>query len=340
MAPAIFCLEKPEPVVPTTSRPRVDGKLVRDNKRVFTLRGRMLQDDAEMSVWCNGQWCDGEHASVAWGDRGWTHGLGLFETMLAVEGRVVFGGRHEARLRGGLGVLGWDEDVSAAFGAMGELLERNGLLSGRARIRLAVSGGAGLLREPAAGIGRMVWMTAARAAETPDSVVVGVSRWKRNECSPLAGLKCASYAENLLVLQEAADRGWDEAILFNQAGHLCEAATANVFLVKGVELKTPPLSSGCLPGVTRGVVMEVAEELGVPCAEVDLTMNDLETADEVFLTSSTRGVVPVRGVGGRRLAIAPVAMLLREQWSKIVARGQVVRGTHTLAPNPRCGGCG
>jgi branched-subunit amino acid aminotransferase/4-amino-4-deoxychorismate lyase len=249
--------------------------------------------------------------------------------MLAVEGRVVFLERHLARLRGGLGVLGWDLDVSAACDAMSELLERNGLSAGRARIRLAVSGGTGSLRAPDVGHDRQVWMAAAKAEDSPESVVVGVSRWKRNECSPLVGLKSASYAENLMILKEARDCGWDEAILFNHAGHLCEAATANVFLVKGVELKTPPLSSGCLPGVTRGVVLEAAEELGIPCAEMDLTRDDLEKADEIFLTSSTRGVVPVCRVGDRRLAIAPVAMLLRDQWSRIVVGGQHVRGTQS-----------
>ena len=246
-----------------------------------------------MSVWCNGEWSEGEHATVAWGDRGWLHGLGLFETMRAEDGHLVFGKRHEARLHGGLARLGWDVDVSGAFGAAEELLERNGLVSGRARVRLSVTGGVGRIAEPGRGSGRMVWMMAQRAEEVPESVVVGVSRWKRNECSALAGLKCASYAENLLNLQEAGERGWDEALVFNHAGHLCEAAMANVFLVIGGKMFTPSLSAGCLPGVVRAVVLEWAEELGEPCEEMDLTESDLWQADEVFLTSAVRGVVPV-----------------------------------------------
>jgi branched-chain amino acid aminotransferase len=287
----------------------------------------VLQDGGVKSVWCDEKWIDGEHATVQWADRGWMHGLGLFETILAMEGRVVFLDRHLARLRSGLGVLGWDVDVSAAGEAMGELLKRNGLSSGRARIRLAVSGGVGLLRDPGAGIGRMVWMTAARADEPPDSVVVGISRWKRNECSPLAGLKCASYAENLLILKEAADHGWDEALLFNHAGHVCEAATANVFLVMNGNVTTPPLSSGCLPGVTRAVVLEGSKELGIPCTESDLSDMDLAVADEIFLTSSTRGVVPVRGVGDRSLGLGPVAERLREELIRKMDYGQDARAT-------------
>lgn len=299
---------------------------------MFTSLGRALQDGGVMSVWCNGQWCDTEHASVAWGDRGWTHGLGLFETMLAVEGRVVFADRHEARLRGGLGVLGWDGDVSEAFAAAEELLRRNGLSSGRARVRLAVSAGEGTLRDPGTGRGRMVWMTAARAEDPPESVVVGVSRWNRNESSPLVGLKCTSYAENLLILQEAVGNGWDEALLFNHAGHLCEAATANVFLVKDEELKTPRLSSGCLPGVTRQLVMKIAAERDIPCMESELTANDLAAADEVFLTSSTRGVVPVRRVGERGLAVGPVSVRMRDEWVAKMGCGQDARATVEETP--------
>jgi branched-chain amino acid aminotransferase len=142
-------------------------------------------------------------------------------------------------------------------------------------------------------------------------------------------MKCASYAENLLVLKEAADCGWDEAILFNHAGQVCEAATANVFLVKDGEVRTPALSSGCLAGVTRGVVWEAAEVLGIRCAEVDLTMGDLEAADEVFLTSSTRGVVPVRRVGGRDLVVGPVSVRLRDRWLGLLTCGQDVRGTRS-----------
>ena len=266
-----------------------------------------------MSVWCNGEWCEGEYAAVAWGDRGWLHGLGLFETMRAEDGHLVFGGRHEARLRDGLARLGWDVDVGGAFGAAGELLERNGLISGRARVRLAVTGGVGRISEPGRGSGRMVWMTAQRAEAVPESVVVGVSRWKRNECSVLAGLKCASYAENLLILQEAGESGWDEALVFNHAGHLCEGAMANVFLVSGQRLRTPPLSTGCLAGVMRGVVLELAERLGEPCEETDLTQDDLWQADEIFLTSAVRGVVPVSRLGEKAMEIGPVAREWRER---------------------------
>jgi branched-chain amino acid aminotransferase len=247
--------------------------------------------------------------------------------MLAVRGRVVFLDRHLARLRGGLEVLGWDQDLSGACDAIGGLLERNGLSSGRARVRLAVSGGSGPLRDPGASAGRIVWMMAVGVEDPPESVVVGVSRWKRNECSPLAGLKCASYAENLMILKEASDRGWDEALMFNHAGHLSEAATANVFLVKGGDVRTPSLASGCLPGVTRGVVLEVAEGLGIRCEEMDLTNHDLEMADEVFLTSSTRGVVPVTRVGGRDLVVGPVSARLRDSWAELLSCGQGARGT-------------
>lgn len=136
----------------------------------------------------------------------------------------------------------------------------------------------------------------------------------------MAGLKSASYAENLLILQDASNRGWDEALLFNQHGHLCEAAMANVFLVQNGMLRTPALSSGCLPGITRAVVMEEAERLGLVCEEIDLTRGHLDAAEEIFLTSSTRGVVAVSALDGHPLVPGPVTGRMRDAWRDAVRR--------------------
>lgn len=265
-------------------------------------------------VWCDGEWSAEECARVSWADRGWTHGLGLFETLLAVDGRAVWADRHLDRLARSCEAWGWTPDLARPREAMGPLLVRNGLSHGRARIRLAVSGGVGGLREVGSPERQMVWMKATVAEVVPDTLAVGISRWKRNGLSPLAGHKSASYAENLFLLQEATRCGWDEALVFNHAERLCESATANVFLVRDGALLTPALSAGCLPGVTRGVVLELAGEMGIRCVEAELTEADLLTADEVFLTSATRGVVPVCRIGGRNQRMGPLAHRLAEAW--------------------------
>jgi branched-chain amino acid aminotransferase len=263
-------------------------------------------------IWCNGEFLDGPLA-VSPADRGLTHGLGLFETLLAIDGRPVALDLHLARMTAGARRLGWDADFAEIEAAIRGLLDRCGLASGRARVRLARTAGAGDLRDLACGKDALLWITAAACPPPPESVSLLTSLFPRNERSPLAGLKCASYAENLIALDHARRAGADEALFFNARGELCEAATANVFLVKDGMLHTPPLSSGCLPGTMRERLM-----CQHPARETVLTAGDVETADEIFLTSATCGVVPVVAIDGRAQAPGPVAERLRrsgwERW--------------------------
>ena len=271
-------------------------------------------------VWCNGQWLDGREHSVSFTDRGVMHGLGLFETMLAVDGRPVFAERHLERIGRACGRLGWSVEIPGVREIMEEILVRNDLAAGRAVIRLAVTGGSGPLDDLTSGGDRLVWMTARAAAPPCPGVAVNVSPWVRNERSPLAGMKCASYAENLVALDDARRAGFDETLFFNSAGCLCEGAASNVFLVENGGLHTPPLESGCLPGVTRGVVIELAEKLGVSCNERHLVAADLARADEIFLTSSVRGPVGVSRLADRVFPPGPVTCALRNEWAEAILR--------------------
>jgi branched-subunit amino acid aminotransferase/4-amino-4-deoxychorismate lyase len=140
----------------------------------------------------------------------------------------------------------------------------------------------------------------------------------RNERSALAGLKCASYAENLVALEHAARLGFEETVFLNTAGHLCEAATSNLFLVKDGGIFTPSLDTGCLPGITRAVAIEIAARLGIQSTEGFLTEADLDNADEIFLTSSIRGVMGVSRFGERRLPPGPITGMLRAAWQDAI----------------------
>ncbi len=238
-------------------------------------------------------------------DRGLTHGLGVFETLLALDGQAVALDLHLARMRDGAERLGLDEgkigheEIRAATTG---LLERAGLATGRGRVRLAMSAGAGDLRCLKPGSDGLLWITVAVCPPPPETVTLVTADFPRNERSPLSGIKCASYAENLVALDQARRAGADEVLFFNTRGELCEAATANVFLVREGQVLTPPLSSGCLPGTMRARVMaRIAVE------EIVLTAADLAAADEVFVTSATRGVVPVVKIDGRGYRRGPVA---------------------------------
>ena len=271
--------------------------------------------------WSNGQWMDADVLSVSPRDRGLMHGLGLVETILAVNGVPFLLDRHVARLRDGARRLGWSLSEGELPEIMGELLVRNELASGYARLRLAITAGSGNLDDVRQGADFRMWITASAVVLRDVGLRVMISPWCRNECSPLVGLKCASYAENLFALQRARQSDCDEVLFFNTAGHLCEAATANVFIAREGRLLTPDLSSGCLPGITRGFLIEQAQQLGIPCAEASISREDLGAADEIFLSSSTRGPVPVLRLDQKELPEGVLTRRVRDAWLAVVAQG-------------------
>jgi branched-chain amino acid aminotransferase len=272
------------------------------------------------ALWCNGQWLDPIDFPASPMDRGITLGLGLFETILALDGRPVFLDQHLERLRLGCARLGWADSFQDLPETAHELLVRNQLTTGRARIRIAVTAGTGPIDHLAAGSDSLLWMIALPVRETPHAIAVNLAPWPRNERSPLAGLKCASYAENLVALDHARRAGFQETLFLNTAGHLCEAATANLFLVKNNVLLTPPLESGCLPGIAREVVLALARRCGMESWTETLFPIELDTADEVFLTSSINGLVRVSQVGDKIYPAGPVTPRLREMWDAEIAR--------------------
>ncbi len=111
-------------------------------------------------------------------------------------------------------------------------------------------------------------------------------------------IKSSNLLNNVLAVREAQARGAEEALLLNQDGRLAEGASTNVFLVRGGAVRTPPLSAGILAGITREIVLELASGLGLPASDDPLGPDDLREAEEAFLTSSTREVVPIRRVDG------------------------------------------
>lgn len=270
------------------------------------------------TIWCNGEWLEAGSPLLLESDRGGLHGLGLFETLLAVDGQALMVARHAERLKRGAKQLGWTLPKHDWQGAVEELLRRNALVQGRARIRLALSGGSGSLRDLSPGEDRLLWMSATALGETPQGLRVAVCPWRRNEHSALAGLKCASYAENLVALNWARREGLDEVLFLNAAGQLCEAATANVFLVGKGGLRTPDRGSGCLPGILRELIVELAPQLDLVVEESPLRIEDAAAASEIFLTNAVHGVMSVSRLGETPLAEGPVTRRLQERWQEFL----------------------
>ena len=250
-------------------------------------------------IWLNGRLVSPDDAAIPALDHGITVGDGVFETMRVYDGRPFAVRRHLDRLErsaAGLGFQCADRDMLER--AVREVVDASGLPS--ARVRVTVTTGTGPL-----GSGRAeseCTVVAAVAPIEPWDAVTDVITvpWVRNERSALAGLKTTSYAENVVALARAHESGASEALFANTRDELCEGTGTNVFIVVDGRLLTPPLSSGCLAGITRELVLELTDT-----TEETLPYDVLTRADEVFLTSSTREVQGVAHVDGRAVSQAP-----------------------------------
>jgi branched-chain amino acid aminotransferase len=189
-------------------------------------------------------------------------------------------------------------DRSLLERAVAEVIEASGLAS--SRLRITVTGGESPLGSDRGTAGPTVIAAVGALAPIEPTVDVAVVPWVRNERGALAGMKTTSYGENVVALSYAHERGAGEAIFANTRGELCEGTGTNVFVATDGQLLTPPLSSGCLAGITRELVLET-----VNVEEVDLPLSALADAEEAFLTSSTREVHPIRLVDGVALRAAP-----------------------------------
>jgi branched-chain amino acid aminotransferase len=251
-------------------------------------------------VWVNGRLCPEHEAVISPFDHGLLTGDGVFETLRVYRGAPFASRRHLDRLARSAAAMGLPTPEPASLReAMAEVIVANGLVEGR--LRITVTGGPAPL-----GSGRgdaappTVIVLGGAMAAWPATTDVVVVPWPRNERGALAGAKTISYGENVVALAYAHQRGAGEAVFANLAGNLCEGTGTNVFVGLGGRLVTPPLSAGCLAGVTRDLLLELLDAV-----EEDVPITALGEADEAFLSSSTREVQPVGAVDGCPLARAP-----------------------------------
>ncbi len=127
----------------------------------------------------------------------------------------------------------------------------------------------------------------------------------RHAAHPLTGTKVISWLNNAWMVEQAHRRGFDDALLLNERGEVAECTAANVFCVRGGDVNTPPLSSGCLAGVSRQILLEESSKIGISIKERTLTLDDINYADEVFITSTTRHVQPISHIEQRAIKQAP-----------------------------------
>lgn len=251
-----------------------------------------------MKVWVDGRLLDPDEVHISAFDHGVTVGDGVFETAKVVDGIPFALTRHLRRLARsatGLGLPAPDEALVRK--GIDEIMTAE---PSAGRLRITYTGGVGPLGSDRHDTPSTLVIAVGPAGAWDATTDVATVPWTRNERSAVAGLKTTSYADNVVALSYAHDRGASEAIFANTRGELCEGTGSNVFLVQAGRLITPPLSSGCLGGITRELVVE-----WLAVGQVDLPLSALADSDEAFLTSSTRDIQPIRAVDGRVLKAAP-----------------------------------
>ncbi|MCD2467956.1 MULTISPECIES: aminotransferase class IV [unclassified Streptomyces] len=252
-----------------------------------------------MKIWVNGGLHDAETALVSVLDHGLTVGDGIFETVKAVRGETFALTLHLERLTRSARGLGLpDPDLDEVRRACAAVLDANPMELGR--LRITYTGGLSPLGSERGDAGTSLVVGLGETGRRADSTAVITVPWTRNERGALTGLKTTSYAENVVALARAREQGGSEALFANTVGQLCEGTGSNVFVVVDGRILTPPVSSGCLAGITRALTVA-----WTGAQEADLPLDVLESADEIFLTSTLRDVQAVHRVDGRELSPAP-----------------------------------
>jgi branched-chain amino acid aminotransferase len=261
-----------------------------------------------MQAWCNGSLVDPTDPAVSLLDHGFTVGDGVFEAIKVVDNQPFALTRHLRRLTRSATGLGLPEpDHDQVRRGIEATIEGQHLAYGR--IRVTYTAGISPLGSNRNITDPTVAVVTAKATPFEPSTKGVVVPWPRNERAATAGLKTTSYADNVVALAYAAERSASEAIFANTAGNLCEGTGSNVFCVFDGTVVTPPLSAGCLAGITRELLIEWYD-----VHERDISMAEFAEADEVFFTSTTRDIQAIHDIDGRPLDIHKVTERVIEEW--------------------------
>ena len=247
-----------------------------------------------------------EQVRLSPGQAGLMSGWGLFTTLRIFQGEAFAYERHWRRLEKDAGRtrLPFPFDPAQVRRHLSELLSANQVMEGTARIYMIYNRvGFWQSDEPMPQVD-LILCTAGLPAH-PEPARLYIAEHGRHAASPLAGVKVTSWLNNVWHLAEAQKQGWSEVVLLNERGEVAECTSANIFSVKDGKITTPPLSSGCLEGVTRSVLLEIAPRSGMLMIEQTLMPEDLYAADEVFITSTNRSLLGVSEIAGQKYVAAP-----------------------------------
>jgi branched-chain amino acid aminotransferase len=230
-------------------------------------------------------------------------GWGVFTTLRVADGVLFAWDRHWARIQRDAAAfhVPLPEDSGAVHRKLLELVEANQAYNSTLRLVIVRNGG-GMWANPKPPRPSDVVALTADSKDWGEGVKLAFQENARHAASQFAGTKILSWSMNLTWLENAQARGFDEVILLNEHGQVSECTSANIFAAVGNQVWTPPLSSGCLPGITREVLLGEINVPGIEIVEKPMMPSDLEMADEVFITSTTRDLLPVFQIEDKQIA--------------------------------------
>ena len=274
-----------------------------------------------MEIFLNGQFMPEEDAKVSVFDRSFLYGDGVFETLRLYNGKPFLLDRHLGRLAHSLGSLyigdpydfdQWNEHVR-------ELINRNS--AKESILRIQVSRGVG--KRGYTSSGNYSPTTVISLHDTPPSVsdtqldlitATGIL----TDHDPLSTLKTSNKLVNIIAMREAERAGAHDALLLNGKGFATETSSSNIFAILGTKLNTPPLNSGCLSGITRGYILELAIELGIETTQEDLGYDQLKSCEGIFLTNSVREIQAVKSLDGESIRQSSLTVQLQQAYRQKV----------------------
>ena len=229
--------------------------------------------------------------------RAFLYGCGVFSTIRVLSGLPFLWEKHWRRLADNASKIGIDlsgQSEENTRHILDKILATEGVLHGKARITFTDSSPSRIWANDSAR-DTALSIIASGSQTVSAAIRITLSPYHINLRSPLLGIKSCNYLDKILSLDEAKARGFDEAIQLNERGEVTSATVANVFWLTDDVLHTPSLETGCLAGTTREFVME-----NIECREVEATIEELNSADAIFLTSAGIGVVQVAEFESRR----------------------------------------
>ena len=262
-----------------------------------------------------------EKVRLSPGQAGLVCGWGIFTTVRISRGEAFAYERHWRRLEKDAGIIHLPMPYTAAKVRvhLHEVIRANKVTEGCARIYLVYNSvGYWQSAEHRPQVDLIIY--SAGLPEHREIVRLGLRAHGRYAASPLAGVKTISWLNNVWSIAEANKEGFDEVAMLNERGEVAECTSANIFAVKNGKILTPPLSSGCLEGITRGILLEIAPEAGLSVVEQPLSPEDLFTAEEVFISSTNRNLISVGAIASHSIpAPGPVCQRLLELFDAYVS---------------------